>query len=487
MSNLPFGFGPSDRDPDDENGDGEQPVNPFAAFGLGDLGNLDLSALGNLGNVGNLGNLAGGGMPLFAELGKLLSGEGGPVNWDLARQLANSAVQADSAVVGEVDRTAVRDAVRLADLWLDDVTDLPSGVTTSDAWSRSDWVARTLDGWAMLCDPVASRVVGAMGQALPAEMASQLGPLGAIMGRFGGLMFGAQVGQGIAGLATETVSSTEIGLPLGPVGTAALLPQNVRALATQLERPEDEVRLYLALREAATHRLYHHASWLRAHVVEAVEAYSKGITIDASALQDVMGRIDPTNPESMQAALGEGMFTPEDTPQQRAALARLETVLALVEGWVDTIVDAAAGTRLAGASALREALRRRRAEGGPAEQTFATLVGLEMRPRRLRDAATLWWGLTDQVGPAGRDGVWDAPDLLPTAADLDDPLDYARRVKAANDVSPDDAASLIEAFEALTAQAASGSGDAEGPARPAGDGSEGDETRGEGPDGPTGR
>lgn len=456
MNNLPFGFGPSDRDPDDE-GDG-QPTNPFAAFGLG--------GLGGPGGLGALGDLAGGagGMPLFAELGKLMSWTGGPVNWDLARQLANSAVQADSAVIGEIDRTAVRDAMRLADLWLDGVTDLPSGVTTADAWSRSDWVARTLDGWAKLCDPVAARVVGAMGQALPAEMAGQLGPLGAIMGQFGGLMFGAQVGQGIAGLAAETVSSSEVGIPLGPVGTAALLPQNVRALATELERPEDEVRLYLALREAATHRLYQHAGWLRQHVIDAVDAYSQGITIDSSALQDVMGKLDPTNPESMQAALGEGMFTPEDTPQQQAALARLETLLALVEGWVDTLVDQAAGTRLAGAAALREALRRRRAAGGPAEQTFATLVGLELRPRRLRDAATLWWGLTDQVGTAGRDGVWDAPDLLPTAADLDDPLDYARRVKAANDVSDDDAASIIEAFEALTAQAA-GSG-TPGPAEP---------------------
>jgi putative hydrolase len=106
-------------------------------------------------------------------------------------------------------------------------------------------------------------------------------------------------------------------------------------------------------------------------------------------------------------------------------LRRLETLLALVEGWVDAVVAAAAGDRMAGAEALREASRRRRASGGPAEQTFATLVGLELRPRRLREAAALWWGVTEKHGVAGRDAIWSHPDLLPSADDLDDPLGFA--------------------------------------------------------------
>ena len=69
-------------------------------------------------------------------------------------------------------------------------------------------------------------------------------------------------------------------------------------------------------------------------------------------------------------------------------------------------------------------LFRSRAAGGPAEQTFAALVGLELRPRRLRDASTLWGGLRTRSGQEARDGVWMHPDLLPTAADLDDPLSF---------------------------------------------------------------
>ncbi len=184
----------------------------------------------------------------------------------------------------------------------------------------------------------------------------------------------------------------------------------------------DEVRLFLAMREAAHHRLFAHVPWLRARLLGAVEDYARGIAVDTSALREAMPQIDPANPEALNEALaGASLFRPEDTELQKTALARLETVLALVEGWVATVVDDVAASRLPQANALAEAIRRRRATGGPAERTFATLVGLELRPRRLREAAAIWRGLTGARGVAGRDAIWAHPDLLPTAEDFDDP------------------------------------------------------------------
>ena len=144
--------------------------------------------------------------------------------------------------------------------------------------------------------------------------------------------------------------------------------------------------------------------------------------MDLARLQEAIPDVDITNPEALRDALaGEGLFRPEDTPAQKAALTRLETALALVEGWVATVVSAAARDRLTHADALAEAIRRRRATGGPAERTFATLVGLELRPRRLREAAAIWQGLTSARGVDGRDALWSHPDLLPAADDLENP------------------------------------------------------------------
>ena len=155
-----------------------------------------------------------------------------------------------------------------------------------------------------------------------------------------------------------------------------------------------------------------------------MEDYGRGTSIDVSRIEESMRNIDPTNPAAIQEALEGGLFEPEKTPAQEAALVRLETILALVEGWVDDVVGQATADRMPAAGKLQEAVRRRRAAGGPAEQTFAALVGLELRPRRLRDASALWGSLRSRQGHQARDAVWAHPDLLPTAADLDDPLGF---------------------------------------------------------------
>jgi putative hydrolase len=364
-------------------------------------------------------------VPFFAELQRLMAGSGGPVNWELAQQMATAGVSDDDPAVSDSERTEVQDALRLADVWLEPGTALPAGATTAEAWTRTRWVEATLSTWQELCDPVAARVVEAMKSALPEEVRQQSSPLFDVMSQVGGLMFGMQVGQALGALASEVLSSTDVGLPLGPAGKAALLPANVAAFGAGLGVPLAEVRLYLALREAAHHRLFGHVPWLRRHVLDAVDAYARGIRIDVDKLEQAMGQIEGSDPEALQAALAGGMFEPEDTPEQQAALARLELMLALVEGWVDEVTDMAAQAHLPSAAALRETVRRRRATGGPAEQTFATLVGLQLRPRRLREAAALWRTVADARGVDGRDAVWRHPDLLPDAEALDDPTSFA--------------------------------------------------------------
>jgi putative hydrolase len=246
-----------------------------------------------------------------------------------------------------------------------------------------------------------------------------------VMDQVGGLVFGIQVGQAVGALAGEVVGATDVGLPLSEPGRAVLLPSGVAAFGEGLDIPAEEVRLYLALRESAHQRLFAHVPWLRSHLYDAVEAYARGIEVDPQAIERAVGSFDPSDPEALQRALGEGVFEIEPTEAQKVALARLETALALVEGWVDAVVDSASG-QLPHARQLRETVRRRRATGGPAEETFAALVGLQLRPRRLREAAALWTAVAEARGVEGRDALWEHPDLLPGPAELDDPEGFVR-------------------------------------------------------------
>ncbi|BDZ49856.1 hypothetical protein GCM10025867_20970 [Frondihabitans sucicola] len=190
---------------------------------------------------------------------------------------------------------------------------------------------------------------------------------------------------------------------------------------------DDQVQLYLAVRELAHARLFRHARWLRLHLISSIREFSQGISIDTSRLEELAVDFDPSNPEQLQDAMRSGALIPPKTDEQLAALGRLETTLALIEGWVD-VVTAKATERLPKSGAIAEMVRRRRAAGGPAESAFATLVGLELRPRRLREAAAMWQAVSDSVGGETRDGLWAHPDIVPTSDDIDDPQSLIARL-----------------------------------------------------------
>jgi putative hydrolase len=369
---------------------------------------------------------------MIAQVQQMLTGAGdGPVNWTMAHDIARqTAAEGGDPSITDAQQRQVAEALRTADLWLDRVSDLPSATARTDAWSRAEWVENTLPVWKGVVEPVAQSVGDAMTEAMasqaPPEMRGMLSGALPMLRTMGGAFFGAQLGQAIGALAREVVGASDVGLPLLGPGRAALLPANVTEFGGGLDLPEDEVRLYLALREAAHARLFSSVPWLRSHLLGAVAEYARGITIDTSAIEEAVRSIDPSDADALQDALSSGLFEPERTPAQQATLDRLETALALVEGWVDEVVDGAARGSLPHAAALRETVRRRRASGGPAEHTFASLVGLELRPRRLREASAVWAALTRARGSAGRDALWAHPDLVPNAEAFADPEGFAR-------------------------------------------------------------
>ncbi|WP_152531596.1 zinc-dependent metalloprotease [Mycobacterium sp. UM_CSW] len=439
MPDLPFGFSSGD-DPEREKkdpGSGSGGSDPMGAFGMG----------GEFG-MGDLGQI-------FTQLGQMFSSAGtvmaggkssGPVNYELARRVASSSIGFVAPIPASTTK-AIADAVHLAETWLDGATALPAGTSKAVGWSPSDWVDNTLETWKRLCDPMAEQIATVWASSLPEEAKSMAGPLMAMMSQMGGMAFGSQLGQALGRLSREVLTSTDIGLPLGPKGVAAILPDAVDSFASGLEQPRSEILTFLAAREAAHHRLFSHVPWLSSQLLGAVEAYASGMKIDMSGIEELARDFNPaslSDPAAIEELLGQGVFEPKATPAQKQALERLETLLALIDGWVQVVVTAALGDRIPGTAALSETLRRRRASGGPAEQTFATLVGLELRPRKLREAAALWERLTEAAGADARDAVWQHPDLLPGAEDLDEPAGFIDRVIGGDTSGIDEAIAKLE-------------------------------------------
>ncbi len=406
-----------------------------------------------------------------SQIQAMMSGPSdGSFNVTMATDVARKQVASEgdssvsSSTVHDVEQVA-----QVAALWLDAVSDFPA-TTGVKAWSRAEWVEHTMPMWRHLVEPVAQGV----GAAIQRAMREQLGQLGGadaqelglpagldpsmLMGqmepmvaRMSSAMFGMQVGQAVGALAGDVVTGTEMGLPLVEGNPVVILPRNVQDFASGLSVDAGEVHLFLAVRETARVRLFQGVPWLGPALIAAVQSYASDITIDTDRIEEAIRDADPSDPAAMQQALQGSMFTPEPSEAQQRALAHLETLLALVEGWVDEVSERAVSPHLPHVAALAEAVRRRRATTGPAERVFASLVGLELRPRRMRDAAALFAALEDAGGASARDAAWKHPDFAPTAADLDDPDGYVqKRTSGVQEVPERD--EMDDALEQLLAQ-----------------------------------
>jgi putative hydrolase len=256
-------------------------------------------------------------------------------------------------------------------------------------------------------------------------------------------MIATQLGQAVGSISTTATGVHDAGLPLLTPAHPVLIPENIEKWSTDLEIPKSEVYIFHALREAAVARLFEHNPWIVAYIRSAIVEYGRGIHIDMDAIQrqaeEAMQSFDPSqmNPEagenSFSIALNKGIFTPEETPAQRAALSKLETVLALVDGWADEVTTCAAADRLPSLAQLREIYRRQRATNAPAQQLFATLLGLQVTPRLAREASAFWQKLREVKDVAARDQIWSG--ILPSAEELLDPEKFMKSAQIPDDLS----------------------------------------------------
>jgi len=377
----------------------------------------------------------------------------------VVRDTAKKFVQAQgSQPIGTKDVTVVDSAFEIADLWLNEATVFPatSGNTSQRAVSRLDWVDETLKGWQATMEPLASGLSSAISSLLDEAMTAQsqdsenaeavAGPMGAIAGllrTFIGSLIATQLGQAIGGISATATGAHDVGLPLLDPARPLLIPENIEKWSQDLEIPKTEIYLFHALREASIARLFEHNPWLVSYIRSAIVEYGRGIHIDMEAIQrqaeEAMQNFDPSqmNPESGEnsftIALNNGIFTPEETPTQRAALSKLETALALVDGWADEVTTLAAGDRLPSLVQLREMYRRQRATNAPSQQLFKSLLGLEVTPKLAREASAFWQKIRETKDVSARDQIWSG--ILPSAEELLEPEKFLTSTEIPDDLS----------------------------------------------------
>ena len=378
------------------------------------------------------------------------------------RDIAKEIISAKGDLpVGTADQERLSQSLAIANTWLDPEILFPSATaTTQSAWAKREWLDESLTGWQQLIEPLAvgmadalANIISSSSSSLPIEFTGKINQspeqqdamkamLARLLRGFMGTLIATHLGRGIGLLANTITGANDVAIPLLKADSGShLIPQNVNEWAQGLGIDLEQVTIYLALREAAAARLFANTTWLNTYLRDAIISYGKGITIDVDSItrqaEEAIsgGEIDINNPESLNLALNAGLFTPQQTPAQELALTKLEMALALIEGWIDHVISEVASERMPAFNALIENSRRRRATSSPMQQLFANLLGLEVSPRKMREASAFWGEVKKIRGSDGRDKCWEDPAFLPMPDDLADVAAFLNSVTVPDDLS----------------------------------------------------
>jgi putative hydrolase len=381
---------------------------------------------------------------LFSQAGQGISANEGSLSIATARDTAKKFVSSQGLKpLGTKDLEVVKSAFEISEVWLNEATSFPAAPTAPTAASRLDWVNETMVGWHKTMEPLAAGLSAAISNLLDQAATSQAGenpeaapPIEAItmmLRSFIATMIATQLGQSIGSLSTTVTGAHDVGLPLLDPARPIVIPENIELWAAELEIAKTEVFIYHALREGAVARLFANNPWLVSYIQSTVVEYGKGINIDLDAIQRQAQEAFEKAGDPMSFALDSGIFTPEESPAQKIALLKLETVLALIDGWSDEVTALAAGDRLPAIEQLRETLRRRRATAAPAQLLFSSMLGLQVSPKLSREASAFWKKIREVKSISERDQIWSG--LLPTADDLLDPEKFVASTSIPDDLS----------------------------------------------------
>ena len=378
------------------------------------------------------------------------------------REIARKIITAKGDLpIGNLDQEKLNQSLLLANTWLDTEILFPASVMPSQsAWSKRDWLDESVTGWQQLIEPLALGMADALGNVItnastslpiefmgsseqsPAQQEAMKLMLARILRGFMGTLIATQLGQGIGMLANSITGANDVAIPLLKSDSGShLIPQNINEWSEGLGIDQEQVAIYLSLREAAASRLFANSPWLQNYIKDLITAYGKGISIDVESItrqaEEAMasGEIDMNNQQAINLALNAGLFTPQQTPAQELALTRLEMTLALIEGWIDHVISQVAADRMPAFNALIENSRRRRATNAPMQQLFANLLGLEVSPRKMREASVFWSEVKNLRGADGRDKCWEDAAFLPMPDDLSNVKAFLDSVTVPDDLS----------------------------------------------------
>lgn len=381
--------------------------------------------------------------PLFRDLARMLSGQGGGFSWDQTRAMAMQLATGGESEPNPdpLERIQLEQLVRVAELHVGQATGLSTSVTgrplTIVPVTRAMWVHRATDAYKPLFEALAGALAASTAAAVEPDDADPGDPMGAFLAQLMAaaqpMMLSFMAGSLLGHLARRSLGQYDLPVPRPPSDELVVVGANLAAFAEEWSLPLEDLRLWVCLHEVA-----HHAVLGVPHIRQRLQAllaeYAAGFRPGASGLEERLAGVsldDPNELASLQSSFAdpEVLLGAMRSDEQRALLPRLEAVVAVVVGVVDWVMDTAGAPLITSYGQLTEALRRRRVEADASDRFVEQLLGLELTRSAYERGSAFVEGIVERAGADGISPLWRGERFLPTPAEVDAPGLWLARIE----------------------------------------------------------
>lgn len=393
------------------------------------------------------------GIPLFGDLAKAMAGQG-PLQWDVARQVAISTATNGTNTEANVDpssRVSLEQLAPIADMHVRNYTGLTtctsggSGTALPNivVTNHSTWVHHTLESYKPLFTQLAAALSNPNveatqpGNDLDVESDIETDQIAAMLSSLNKMMapamMGMSIGSMIGQLSLRAFGQYDLPIPREPRNQLLLVASNVEQFANDWSVAVDDMRMWVLIHELTSHAVLS-VDHVRDSINQQISKYIAGFRPNPNALMERLTTMDlgTTDPMAMMQK-----FLTDPTiilgavrsPEQERQAPVLDAMIASVIGYIDHSVDAISALVLGGGEQIAEAVRRRRVESAPHDSFVEQLLGLRLTRQQVERGHAFAAGVTERAGHDGLSQLFTRAGNLPTPNELDAPGLWLARIE----------------------------------------------------------
>jgi coenzyme F420 biosynthesis associated uncharacterized protein len=294
---------------------------------------------------------------------------------------------------------------------------------------RPGWIRANVDGFRVVLDPLVERM---------AERGTIPQP-GSVITAVGSRVTGMQAGLILAYLASRVLGQYELFLPPdpdvpgagAPAGRLTLVAPNIVMVERELDVNPHDFRRWVCLHEETHRTQFTSVPWLRPYVQEQMTDFLLASDLDPASILDRLRAAADAVAGAVRGGEGESLIEAIQTPRQREILDKMTSVMTLVEGHGDYVMDAVGPSVVPSVAEIRAKFSARRSSAGRMEQAIRRILGIDLKMKQYEQGSEFVKEVVAEAGMTAFNKVWTSPEHLPTKDEIANPRSWLERMDGA--------------------------------------------------------